>query len=346
MLLALPALADSPADLVERGNRALADGKAQEALDTYDEASVQMPESDRIQFDRGVALFRLEDYAQAREAFDAAALKTRDLPLEARCKYNLGNCAFREAERQKDSDIRKAIEQYENCIRYYQDALKLDPELTDAAHNIEVTRLILKDLLDQLKKQQEEQKKQQEEQQKLVEKLRELVERQKKAVKDNQALADQKPQPQDFGEQASKQADAQRDLKDETQELSTKMPQPQQQAGQPPTPADDVKKLLDEGAGEQALAEARLRKPDLDEARPSQERAAEKLQEALDKMTGQQQPQQGDQQQQQDQQPEEQQQAQAPRDEKAHDILDEEKDNRERRKSRAPAGHRPVDKDW
>ena len=322
MLLALPALADGPAALVDRGNRALANGEAQEALDAYDEASVHVPESDRVQFNRGVALFRLEDYAQAREAFDAAALKTRDLPLEAGCKYNLGNCAFREAERQKDSDLRKAIEQYQNCIRYYQDALKLDPELTDAAHNIEVTRLILKDLLDQLKKQQEEQKKQQEEQQKLVEKLKELLERQKKAVEENQALAGQDPQPRDFGEQASKQADAQRDLKEETQDLSSKMPQPQQQ-GQAPTPAEDVKELLDEAAGEQALAEAQLRKPDLDEALPNQERAAEELQEALDKMTGQQQPQQGDQQQQQDQQPQEQQQAQAPRDEKAHDILDE-----------------------
>jgi hypothetical protein len=345
-LTAVSALADSPADLVERGNRALADGEAQAALDAYDEASVRMPESGRVQFNRGVALFHLEDYAKAREAFDAAALKTRDLTLEARCKYNLGNCAFREAERQKDSDLRKAIEQYQNCIRYYQDALKLDPEFTDAAHNIEVTRLILKDLLDQLKKQQEEQKKQQEEQQKLVEKLKELIERQKKAVADSKALADEKPQPEDFGEQASEQADAQRDLKDETQQLSARMPQPQQQAGQPPAPAGDVKKLLDEAAGEQALAEAQLRKPDLGEARPSQERAAEKLQEALDKMNGQQQPQQGGQQQQQDQQPEEQQQAQTPQDEKAHDILDEEEDNRERRRMRAPAGHRPVDKDW
>jgi len=210
-----------------------------------------------------VAHFRLEDYAKAREAFDAAALKTKDLPLEARCNYNVGNCAFRQAERQKDSDLKKAVEQYQEAVRFYQNALKLDPTLTDAAHNIEVTRLLLKDLLDQLKKQQEEQKKKQEQQQKLAEKLKELVERQKKAAKDSQDLAKQKPQ--DLDPQAEKQADAQRDIKKETEELASKIPEPQQQPQpqQPPqpNPAESIKKHLAQAAAEQTKAEEELREP-------------------------------------------------------------------------------------
>ena len=40
--------------------------------------------------------------AKAVEAFQDAAVKSRDTALEARSRFSLGNCAFREAERQRD----------------------------------------------------------------------------------------------------------------------------------------------------------------------------------------------------------------------------------------------------
>ena len=94
--------------------------------------------------------------------FETAALKSKDLQLEARCCYNLGNTLFRQAQRQMDSDLKKALTAYQDAVKHYRDALKRDSDLRDAAHNIEITRLIIKDILDKIKKKEEEQKKQQE----------------------------------------------------------------------------------------------------------------------------------------------------------------------------------------
>ena len=97
--------AESAADLVSRGNESYLKGKYDDAISAYEEASVDAPESPYIYFNRGTALYKKGDYSGASEAFEKAALKSKDPGLEAKSKFNLGNCAYREAERQKDSDL-------------------------------------------------------------------------------------------------------------------------------------------------------------------------------------------------------------------------------------------------
>jgi Ca-activated chloride channel family protein len=342
---------------VAEGNRAYRDGKYAEAAAAYEKASVDLPEAAEIYFNKGTAYYGQEDYAKAVEALEAAALKTRDLALEARCNFNLGNCAFRQAERQKDSDLQKAVDGYRRSIRHYQEALKLDPELADAAHNIEVVRLLLKDLLDKLNKQQQQQKQQQEKLKEIAEKLKQLIERQQKANERRETLG--KEEAEKGESDALKQntqglADDQSDIRDDTKALSEEMAkavppaplqQPQQPA-QPPSPIAQARPHVDAAAAEQALAAERLRKHQLEEAKPPQDKALEELLKALAKLAGQPQGGQGQQKQDPQPQPKDQQQAAKPRDEKARDILKEEKDNRDRRRQRARSGHRPVDKDW
>ena len=101
--------AASGADLVAEGNRAYQREDYEKALAAYDRASVEAPEAPQIYFNKGAVYYMQGDYTKAREMFEQAALKAKDLELEAGSQYNLGNCAFRESERQRDSDLKKSL---------------------------------------------------------------------------------------------------------------------------------------------------------------------------------------------------------------------------------------------
>ena len=204
--------------IVEKGNAAYRAGRYDEALKHYKEASVAIPESAELYFNQGTVHYRQGDYEAATDAFSQAALRSKDPLLEANARYNQGNCAFREAERQRDSDLNKAIEACGTAIGHYQDvrhggssridgrssrskvigetarryqkAPQLDALVNKAAENIEVVRLYLKALLDEQQKKEEEQQQQDD----LGKKLKELLERQVAAVKENGEVAAAKPE--------------------------------------------------------------------------------------------------------------------------------------------------------
>ena len=67
------AYATSARTLVEQGNRAYTAGEYANALAAYEEAEVDLPESPRINFNRGLIFYRQEDYGKAKEAFKKAA---------------------------------------------------------------------------------------------------------------------------------------------------------------------------------------------------------------------------------------------------------------------------------
>jgi hypothetical protein len=363
------AAADDARGLVDNGNRAYAGGDFDGALASYEEASVDAPESARIYFNKGAAHYRQENYSEAVEAFQQAALKTKDIWLESRSKFNLGNCAVREAERQRDSDLRKALASYERSILHYQDALELDPDFKEAAENVEIVRLVMKSILDEIKKQEEAQQQQQQAQQQAAEQLKQLIEKQEQTLQKNRQLQEEKKQQDDPDASAGRSRELgseQRGLSDETQKLADKMQeqaQQQQQQQQAPSPAaEQARQHMDKAVGEQNEAADQLDDNRGAKAEPRQEKAVEELKKALEAMSGEQgqQQQQGQGQQDQGQQdqaqttPQEQpqqaedEQAQeqvVPLADHARDILEEEKDNLERRQ--LPSGaYRPVDKDW
>ncbi len=151
------ALADSPRGLVSKGNRQYHKKSFGEALEYYDKASVEAPESPIVAFNKGAALYRQGDYEKAREQFKEAASRTKSLPFEAKAWYNLGNVEFKEGERQEDSDLQKALGSLQESVKNYVTALEKAPELTEAAENLEIARLKIKDLLDKIKNQQQQQ---------------------------------------------------------------------------------------------------------------------------------------------------------------------------------------------
>ncbi len=368
------ALADSAGKLVKKGNTAFAAGKYDEALESYEEAGVDDPESAHIYFNKGAALYKKDNFSGAKDAFKQASVKSKDFNLEAKSKFNLGLCSVREAERQQDSDMKKALEAYGEGIRYFQEALVLDPEFSQAAENIEVVRLMMKSILDEIKKQEEAAKNQQEQMENTANKMKELIQQQEALLGRNEALNNEKKSggpsndlTNDLKNRIKNIADAQGQLKDETQTLSDSL------AGQGQNALDSgqqSKLHLDNSTKEQDAAVEKLDKNETETAGKHQQASLKSLKDALESMEENQneqcqKPQQGqdqkqkqgqDQQQKQDtdkpdkdqdSEGEEQKQATAVQmPDNADSILDEEKENKKQRMQHASGGYRKVDKDW
>ena len=154
------ARADSAAQAIRAGNQLYADGQYTEAINKYNEALVDEPAALEPKFNKANGYYRLDDLAEAIELYQEVAAESKDMGLVARAKYNLGNCLFQRGTKQRDSDLQKALEDMEASITYWRGVLDIDPDNEKAARNIEVARLTIKDILDQIKKQQEQQNQQ------------------------------------------------------------------------------------------------------------------------------------------------------------------------------------------
>ena len=83
------AAADSPGRLVSKGNKSYRAQEYDKAVDYYEKASVEAPESPIVTFNIGGVLYRTEEYQRARERYEEAALKSRNLSLEGKAWYNI-----------------------------------------------------------------------------------------------------------------------------------------------------------------------------------------------------------------------------------------------------------------
>jgi Ca-activated chloride channel family protein len=312
-----PVHAASKEKLVKKGNTFFSSGQYDEAISAYDEAAVDDPESPYIYFNKGTALYKKENFSAAKDAFAQAAVKSKDLLLESKSKFNLGLCFFREAERQKDNDLKKTIEAYGQSIQSFQEAIELTPEFEEAAENIEMVRLMMKSVLDEIKKQEEETKKQQEQAQKIAEQIKKQIEQQDDLLKKSQTLLADKPSPSStdiIAQKNQKIADAQSLLKQETQNLSQELSnQPSLSAapspspsGPPPPPQPQQehpsKQHLDDSITSQEEAVQKLSESDTQTGAYQQEKSLEALNKALEALKSDQKQQSCDQQQQGEQQ--------------------------------------------
>ncbi len=145
----------SPQELVRQANEQLRSGQYDEAIEKYKQAAELLPDVAEIAYNRAIGHYRNGDFDNATEQF-ITSLKTRDPELEAKAKFNLGNCAYAAALAKKDN-IPEAVEHLKSAILHYKDAIESNPQDKDARINIEMAQLLMKDLLDKQKQQQEEQ---------------------------------------------------------------------------------------------------------------------------------------------------------------------------------------------
>ncbi len=376
VFLAQAAFGGSARKAVQEGNRLYKEGRLNEAVKGYDEALQDRPEAVVPLFNKANSLYRLEDPNAALGLYKEVATKSRDMGLAAKAKYNAGNCSFQLGCKQKDSNLQKAVECMETAVDYWRSVLELEPGNEKAARNIEVARLTIKDIIDQINKRKEQQQKQAQ----AAEKLKELLERQKTLAAKTGATNEKAGSGDISGDEAkgqySEQAGEQGGIREETrqaaQDLTAQDPNTAQQPQMQKVAAD-----LDSALASQEKAEEQLYAAEGEPAKESEGKAAEHIENALKALSSGQQNQQGqDQQQQQEgqqqqkkqqtgqqdpnqprdpnegQNQEQEQQGEQMQDEQqapdatAQEILDKEKQEREQRQIRQRVGYAPVDKDW
>lgn len=348
---------------VRQGNKLYDKGHFNEAIKEYDQALIDQPQSPEPKFNKANCYFQLDDLAKAIDLYNEVAAESKDMKLVTKAKYNLGNCYFQRGSKQKDSNLQKALEDLQTSIVCWRSALEIKPENDKAAKNIEVARLIIKDIIDQINKQKEQQEQQAAQQKQLQEKLKEILERQKALAGQTQETKNQEDNEQINEQQASenyaKQAEQQSQLKSETEQTSKQIQQ--QDPNIPISPQmQQTNSELEQAVDAQSNAEIQLKTSDGDTAKESQDKAVEHIENALKELSQENQQNQGQQQKQQEQtqqsqepnQPDQEQQQQkeqkasAAPDTTAQEILDKEQQEKKQRQILQRGGYQKVEKDW
>ncbi len=132
------------------GLEAYRTGNFEEAKKDFTTRLTQSPDSPKLQFNAGAAAYKLGDFEQAVEHF-TAALRAADRKLREDASYNLANALVRRGEAASDPKSKKA--DWESAIENYSETLNIDPNNKQAEEN----RDIVKKLLEDLEKQQQQQ---------------------------------------------------------------------------------------------------------------------------------------------------------------------------------------------
>jgi hypothetical protein len=196
-LLVGSASADALRNLATEGNRLFAEKKYDEALEKYRSAQVESPESPHLYFNIANAL---ERQGKSEEAIaEYRKVYSREQPsLGGWALYNIGVCQYRQAEQAVGAqDYQKALQLLEQCMESNREAMKIAPADEDPKFNYEQAKRKWKEVLDALKKQQEEQKKQQDQQKQ--------DQQNKDQQKQDQQKQDQQNQQQPKNDQATSQ---------------------------------------------------------------------------------------------------------------------------------------------
>ena len=159
LLLLVPlqaARAESAQTSVQQGNRLYSQGNFNEAISTYEQALLEKPQAKEPKFNKANSYYRLDDLSEAMDLYKEVAAESKDMKLVTKAKYNLGNCFFQRGMKQRDSDLQKALEDLKTSITNWRGVLDIDPKNEKAAKNIEVARLIIKDIIDQINKQKQQ----------------------------------------------------------------------------------------------------------------------------------------------------------------------------------------------
>ena len=381
ILFLLPSLttAESARGLVEEGNKTFAGGDYAASLEQYNKAAEIDPDSAIILFNKGDALYKQGKFAEALNAFDQAAAKamqSNDRTFEAQSRYNMGNSSFQKGEKLKQKDLETALAEYKRSSEYFQSAVKLNPDFTDAAHNLEASRIVAKQVEELIRLQKQEARQQEQQKQEIAEELENLQKEQQGAAEQSKDL-DQSGQQEEAKhegvEQAQQLAENQKSITDRTREAGKKLDElGQSQNTQPGN--EKAREHVNKAVEKQEEAEKKLEQNKLSEAHEDQQEASRELQKALERLEQENDREQGndepgrqgqeiDNKKETEQQKQSEQQTAAeeagqqideitPPDSESYgevnpeDIITEELENKKYRTVRGKAAYEPVEKDW
>jgi Ca-activated chloride channel homolog len=249
LFLSLSAFATAPGLDAYRG------GKFEDAYSQFQQTLKTHPQSraeDKLQFDSGAAAYKLKDYSKAMESFSQALL-SRDIGLQSKGHYNLGNTLYQRGETQKSDD--KKLSDWTNALDHYEQTLKLDPQNKEAKDNYDYVKRKIEELKNkkqqeqpspspspQQKDKQNKQNKQdqnQDQQQQDQQKQQQNQNQQNQQQQQSQGEQQQKDQQQsqDQQSQGKDQKDQQPQKNDQAQAKNEPAQKQQQQPGETPSPS-------------------------------------------------------------------------------------------------------------
>ena len=215
--------------MIRRGNKMYADGNFNEALNEYDRALIDAPQAQQPRFNKANSYYRLDDLDKAMDLYKQVAAGAKDMKLVAKAKYNLGNSYFQRGSKQRDSDLQKALDDMKTSITYWRQVLDIEKENQKAARNIEVARLTIKDILDQINKQRDPNQPQDPNQ----------TQQKQQGQQDRKTMQQQDPnQPQDPNQ--AQDPNQPQDPNDSDKQRQESQPPEQQQAVAPDTTAQEI----------------------------------------------------------------------------------------------------------
>lgn len=208
--LAVPgAVAEEFSEIVRQGNEAYGNQQYDLALEKYQMAETERPESAELDYNMAGVLYQQGKYEEAVEKFNRA-LNSQEIAVETKAHYNLGNTYYRMGD-------------FPNAIKSYENALTNDPDDVNAKFNLELSRKMLKE---QMKP--EEQDQQEQEQQ----------EQQEQEQQDQQQQDQEQDQEQNEEEQQQQQDSGDEDKKDQQSK------EQQQQQQEKPMSREDAERIL------------------------------------------------------------------------------------------------------
>lgn len=138
------------------GRRAYADGRFRDAAAAFGAAAEARPEVAELRYDSGISAYRAGNLEGAADLLQQAVEEAGRPELAAAGHFALGNAGVRAVEQAvaaaggAPADPQAAIAGLTAAARSYRRALDLAPDWDDAAYNLEVTRLRLQQLREQL----------------------------------------------------------------------------------------------------------------------------------------------------------------------------------------------------
>lgn len=194
-------------------------GKFKDAEHEYQRLLEKKPDDARLHYNAGAAAYQASEFEEAAKHF-SDSLTSPDLDVQERSYYNLGDSLYRLGDAQTDAN--KKSQAWEQAIKHFEGALKLNPQDGDAKYNME----FVKKKLEELKKQQKESNQQ----------------NQQNNQKDDQNKKDQSKNDQNKDENSKDSQQQPKDSQDKSKQDQEKQQQQQKQQQDQAKQKEDEKK--------------------------------------------------------------------------------------------------------
>lgn len=110
---------------IQNGVKSYKQGNFVDSMENFQKAESEIPEDERLIFNKGTVRYKMGDYKAARSEFERVANSSLDPEIRAKSFYNLGNTQWKLGDKK-------------SALRSYLDALSLSPNMKEAKKNIEL----------------------------------------------------------------------------------------------------------------------------------------------------------------------------------------------------------------